>query len=271
MPWVPDREDSQARLCPRTKATNCACRFYRPDRGTPPCWYMRPRRATYGRSGHSLHQPLRIKIRIRWTVRIAGTLIRILALLLRSANAPGGQKPGRNEPVRSRQPLPETGDQPPADPAPIGRVGRRSGQQALFHQRPADVTAAGQHHNQDIPQRDALQQVPRLNQQIRRIHRMPDDGVGARVTRSRSAATKPKERPSAKSDTMQTARPASCRPSPATTPQCGWAPAGRNSTPANVPPNASSQLPGFRLTAAAGRRTRKAITNHVCSTRKAPR
>src|SRR6266487_6084930 len=53
-PRVPDREDSQARLCPRTKAYQCACWFYRPDRGTPPCWYMRPRRATCGMSVRSV-------------------------------------------------------------------------------------------------------------------------------------------------------------------------------------------------------------------------
>src|SRR5436190_1121074 len=36
----------------------------------------------------------------------------------------------------------------------------------------------------------------------------------ARVTRPRSAAAKRKERPSARSDMTQTARPASCRPKP---------------------------------------------------------
>jgi len=99
---------------------------------------------------------------------------------------------------------------------------------------------------------------------------MPDDGVRAQVTRPRSAATKPKERPSTRSDMTQAARPASWRPSPAATPQGGWAPAGRNITPANDLPDASSQLPGSRLTALGGRRTRNASTNRDCSTRKAP-
>src|SRR5439155_22011223 len=30
------------------RPANRACWFYRPDRGTPPRWYMRPRRATCG-------------------------------------------------------------------------------------------------------------------------------------------------------------------------------------------------------------------------------
>ena len=51
-----------------------------------------------------------------------------------------------------------------------------------------------------------------------------------------------------------TAKPASCRPNPAWTPQPGWAPAGRISKAPKVPPKASSQLPRRRLTARLGRR-----------------
>ena len=36
------------------------------------------------------------------------------------------QQAGRNESVRSSQPLPDAGDQPPADPVPVGPVGWRS-------------------------------------------------------------------------------------------------------------------------------------------------
>jgi hypothetical protein len=52
-PWVLDREGSHARPCPRTKACQLRMLVYRPDRDTPPCWYMKPRRATCGRSGCS--------------------------------------------------------------------------------------------------------------------------------------------------------------------------------------------------------------------------
>src|SRR5215831_18726407 len=52
-PWPPDREDSQPSLCPRTGPAKCTCWFYRPDGGTPSCWYTRPRRATCGTSGWS--------------------------------------------------------------------------------------------------------------------------------------------------------------------------------------------------------------------------
>src|SRR5215831_8529902 len=47
-PWAPDREDSHARLCPRTKACQLRMLVLPPDQGTPPCWYMRPRWATCG-------------------------------------------------------------------------------------------------------------------------------------------------------------------------------------------------------------------------------
>ena len=98
---------------------------------------------------------------------------------------------------------------------------------------------------------------------------MADDGIGAPRTSPRSAATKPNERPSARNDVTQIAKPTNCTASPAVRPHCGCAPTGLNSTPANVPPKARSQSPNFRLTVRAGRRIRYATTTHICSTKNA--
>jgi SAM-dependent methyltransferase len=95
------------------------------------------------------------------------------------------------------------------------------------------------------------------------------DLAWARVTRPRSAATKPKERPSAKSDMTQTARPASCRPSPATTPPVRMGAGGPEQDAGECP--AERQQPASGIAADGGRRPsdQESITNHACSTRKA--
>jgi len=80
-------------------------------------------------------------------------------------------------------------------------------EQSLLDERPADVAAADERDDERVAQRKTLQEIADLKEEIGGVDRMANQGIRPRSTRPRSAAAKPKERPSAMKDATQITRP----------------------------------------------------------------
>ena len=81
--------------------------------------------------------------------------------------------------LRDRGALPDAGQHPPPDPGAVRGVVPGRGEHPLLGQRPADVARRGEQQHQPVPQRHELQQVPQLDDHVRRVHGVADQGVRA--------------------------------------------------------------------------------------------
>src|SRR5664279_584825 len=73
---------------------------------------------------------------------------------------------------------PNARDDSSANTATVREVFAVVGKQAFLGKRPTAVAQSADHENGRIAQGQALQQVARLKQEVRRIHRVSNDGIG---------------------------------------------------------------------------------------------